>query len=462
MIVAHLPKNSDPISTTHYIILKKEKYEILPENQVDCNLISNYWPENLEMPGSPGCCSAPKILKFSETLGDKEKSLLESWNTSTKNENLDKSLKLDLNLDLNLNLDFLQKKSGLSPLESCLDELLVSTPLVSPEIKLENLEQQNNELEAQITSFPFWSCLQSTSKQRPSGPRIKHNRYKKDVETGLWQENCCVCKRPFERKHDLWRHERRHIGIKPFSCNLCVVPNYFTDSGNIRKHIRHKHKRQDQQGNDLEENFLPKQNDDYSKNHKLLELTEACFDGLHKLIEVTKNSPEQRIFCENESNDTFIEVLESRNCVPNFIYLGKTLGELKDITVEWELLSGACVGNRKGMKRPIGTGPSSREDIRNSREQIAIACEIFNSGENNSERTNFKAKKFSLTDDITKEITSVEILLQIINSPQSKLSKIARMVREGSEIKSSVSEINGDGGEKTIEEMLESLKERMK
>ena len=88
MIVAHLPKNSDPISTTHYIILKKEKYEILPENQVDYDLISNYWPENLEMPGSPGG-SARKILKFSETLGDREISLLESWNITKKKSLVD-------------------------------------------------------------------------------------------------------------------------------------------------------------------------------------------------------------------------------------------------------------------------------------------------------------------------------------------------------------------------------------
>lgn len=74
-------------------------------------------------------------------------------------------------------------------------------------------------------------------------PESAKNKQQKEADPDSSQlpTDCCICMSTFERHHDLWRHERRHIGIKPFKCNFCPDNKYFTDSGNIKKHIRHKH-----------------------------------------------------------------------------------------------------------------------------------------------------------------------------------------------------------------------------
>jgi hypothetical protein len=50
---------------------------------------------------------------------------------------------------------------------------------------------------------------------------------------------CGICGREFARKHDLYRHERRHLGVRPFQCSTCG--KLFNESGNVKKHIKTAH-----------------------------------------------------------------------------------------------------------------------------------------------------------------------------------------------------------------------------
>ncbi|KAI9293601.1 hypothetical protein K502DRAFT_283671, partial [Neoconidiobolus thromboides FSU 785] len=45
---------------------------------------------------------------------------------------------------------------------------------------------------------------------------------------------CRYCKQPFYRKNSLARHEKLHLGIKPFFCTAC-------DKGFSRKDIYLRH-----------------------------------------------------------------------------------------------------------------------------------------------------------------------------------------------------------------------------
>lgn len=50
---------------------------------------------------------------------------------------------------------------------------------------------------------------------------------------------CGICGREFVRKHDLYRHEKRHLGVRPYQCSTCG--KLFNESGNVKKHIKTAH-----------------------------------------------------------------------------------------------------------------------------------------------------------------------------------------------------------------------------
>ena len=86
-------------------------------------------------------------------------------------------------------------------------------------------------------SFTFSSPPQSgTSLSVPTTPSLV---LQKPKAQNLPRFHCHICNKAFNRKHDLYRHERRHLGVKPYKCSVCG--KNFSDSGNILKHIRNHH-----------------------------------------------------------------------------------------------------------------------------------------------------------------------------------------------------------------------------
>ncbi|ORX78483.1 hypothetical protein BCR32DRAFT_188459, partial [Anaeromyces robustus] len=49
---------------------------------------------------------------------------------------------------------------------------------------------------------------------------------------------CKICNKVFNRKYDLQRHNKIHLGIKPYKCINCNKT--FTRSDYLKRHLRNK------------------------------------------------------------------------------------------------------------------------------------------------------------------------------------------------------------------------------
>jgi len=53
-----------------------------------------------------------------------------------------------------------------------------------------------------------------------------------------WQTfGCRFCDTRFTHKQSVWRHEKTHVGFKPFQCRLETCRKKFTDSYHLREHL---------------------------------------------------------------------------------------------------------------------------------------------------------------------------------------------------------------------------------
>lgn len=73
--------------------------------------------------------------------------------------------------------------------------------------------------------------------KRPTQPKKKKKAPKTDRENAL---SCDICQKIFFKKHRLEGHLRKHLGLKPFQCNLCE-DKQFSKWFTYKEHINLKH-----------------------------------------------------------------------------------------------------------------------------------------------------------------------------------------------------------------------------
>jgi len=117
-------------------------------------------------------------------------------------------------------------------------------------------------------------------------PRYYGNKSSKKEEKMF---RCKECKKTFNRKHNLTKHERCHTGEKPYHCKHC--DSKFRDSSNLTKHIKRLHSSGNKGSNSASSSGSYSGKGDYR-----CELCERCFVTGELLHQHTQRYVGKKVF----------------------------------------------------------------------------------------------------------------------------------------------------------------------